>query len=86
MVAGGDGTPPDAIVDGNDYIAFINAFNAGDALADINLDGVVDGSDYLLYFELLGADDGAPLGWAFSAASLMAASAAGMRGMSSTRY
>jgi hypothetical protein len=47
----GDGT-----VDGADYIAFINAFSAGDLAADLvdgggatPGDGVVDGSDYVAF-------------------------------------
>jgi len=48
MADGGDGT-----VDSNDFVAFINAFTAGDAAADVmagNLpgsDGSVDGNDFI---------------------------------------
>jgi len=56
-VAQGGGLPgPDGIVDGDDFIAFINAFAAGELLADVVSgggtrppDGVVDGSDFIAF-------------------------------------
>lgn len=45
----------DGTVDGNDFVAFINAFGAGDLLADINTDGVVDGGDFVLFINDFGA-------------------------------
>jgi hypothetical protein len=50
--AGGE-IPRDGIVDGSDFIAFINSFAAQDALADVTGgqygggDGIVDGSDFI---------------------------------------
>jgi hypothetical protein len=45
------GLCPDGIVDGSDYIAFINSFSTGDiitdSLADVNTDGTIDGSDFI---------------------------------------
>ena len=53
----GDGT-----VDGDDFIAFINAFSAGDLAADVvdgggltPGDGVVDGSDFVAFINAFGA-------------------------------
>jgi hypothetical protein len=53
-IVGGGGTPPgDGIIDGSDFIAFINAFPISDPLADVansagpGADGIVDGSDFI---------------------------------------
>ncbi len=53
---------PDGIVDGADFVAFINAFAAGDSLADIADstgsppgDGVVDGSDFITFINAFAA-------------------------------
>jgi len=53
---------PDGIVDGSDFIAFINAFAAGDLLADIADstgsppgDGVVDGNDFTTFINAFAA-------------------------------
>ena len=40
---------PDGVVDGSDFIEFINAFAASDPLADIDRDGTVDGTDFVLF-------------------------------------
>ncbi len=56
-VAQGGGLPgPDGTIDGDDFIAFINAFAAGDLLADVvngggtrPPDGIVDGSDFIAF-------------------------------------
>ncbi len=58
--AGYNGLYPDGIIDGNDFVAFINAFSAGELLADIaggtdpsspcgGADGTVDGSDFICF-------------------------------------
>ncbi len=65
IVGGGfNGLVPDGIVDGNDYVAFINSFTTGDPsldpLADISggnapnridggPDGIIDGSDFITF-------------------------------------
>ncbi len=58
---GADGISPDGIVDGSDFIAFINSFGIGDvgssALADVagggtnglSPDGIIDGSDFIAF-------------------------------------
>ena len=56
----GDG--PDALIDGTDYTAFINAFGANDPLADVNADGIVDGSDYSIFVNVFSAGSDGPLG------------------------
>ena len=56
-VFGGDdninGQYPDGVVDGDDFINFVNSFAAGEIatnpLADINHDGVIDGSDFVAF-------------------------------------
>jgi hypothetical protein len=49
----------DGVVDGADFVVFINSFSVGDptvdAAADINLDGIVDGSDYTDFINAFGA-------------------------------
>jgi hypothetical protein len=58
--AGYNGLYPDGIIDGNDFVAFVNAFSAGDLLADIAgepqlgtpcgvPDGTVDGDDWICF-------------------------------------
>ncbi len=56
IVSGGGVAPGDGIVDGSDFIAFINAFASGDMLADLpsadgtqQPDGVVDGGDFIAF-------------------------------------
>jgi len=56
-IAGGSGQAPgDGIVDGSDFIAFINGFSAGSAIADIasggglpGPDGTLDGDDFIAF-------------------------------------
>ncbi len=55
-IGGGGGIPPgDGIIDGSDFIAFINAFPIADPLADVassggpGPDGIVDGSDFIAF-------------------------------------
>ncbi len=47
------GACPDGIVDGSDFIAFINSFSAGDVTADpnadVNYDGSIDGADFVAF-------------------------------------
>jgi hypothetical protein len=51
----------DGSVDGDDFIAFINAFAAGEPLADIasggdaGPDGIVDGSDFIAFLNAFAA-------------------------------
>jgi hypothetical protein len=45
----------DSILDGNDFIAFINAFAADQPAADVVPDGVVDGSDFIFFINAFGA-------------------------------
>jgi hypothetical protein len=67
---GGDGREPDGVVDGTDFIAFINAFGIGDAtvdgLADVaggadttlpegGPDGTIDGTDFIAFINAFGA-------------------------------
>ena len=59
-VAGGavrpDGSAsPDGVVDGSDFVAFINAFAAAASLADLDGGGVVDGADFVLFVNSFGA-------------------------------
>lgn len=43
----------DGVVDGSDFVAFINSFAIGDVtidpVADINRDGIVDGNDFVAF-------------------------------------
>ena len=56
LVGGGSaGTAPDSVIDADDYTAFINAFGASDALADVNADGVVDGDDSSIFMNVFSA-------------------------------
>ena len=55
-IVGGGGLPPgDGIIDGSDFIAFINAFASDDPMADVassgipGPDGIVDGSDFIAF-------------------------------------
>ena len=55
-IVGGGGLPPgDGIIDGSDFIAFINAFASDDPMADVassggpGADGIVDGSDFIAF-------------------------------------
>jgi len=69
-VAGGDPSGPDGVVDGTDFIAFINSFAIGDAsvdpLADVTGDvepgtgypigdGTIDGSDFIAFINAFSA-------------------------------
>ena len=45
----------DSILDGNDFIAFINAFAADLPAADVEPDGIVDGSDFIFFINAFGA-------------------------------
>ncbi len=60
-LAGGVNGGPDGIVDGNDFVAFINAFGASDPLADVaggvngGADGIVDGNDFVAFINAFGA-------------------------------
>ena len=60
-VAGGIPSGPDGIVDGNDFVAFIKAFAAGEPLADVagndpwGPDGVIDGGDFVAFINAFGA-------------------------------
>ena len=59
----GAGIPiPDGIVDGNDFIAFFNAYAAGDVLADVAgpgasgpPDGIIDGDDFIAFINAYSA-------------------------------
>jgi len=65
----GAGTPPvpgctadvnnDGVVDGNDFVAFINSFSVGDVsvdpIADVNNDLIVDGNDFVEFINAFGA-------------------------------
>lgn len=42
----------DGVVDFNDFLEYLNAYNAGDPSADLNADGVVDFNDLLEYLNL----------------------------------
>jgi len=65
--AGPTGLAPDGIVDGSDFIAFINSFSTGDpavdALADVagggadglSPDGIIDGSDFIAFINAFAA-------------------------------
>jgi len=60
-LAGGPTGGPDGIVDGNDFVAFINAFAASDPLADVaggptgGPDGIVDGNDFVAFINAFSA-------------------------------
>jgi hypothetical protein len=60
-IAGGGATgqSPDGIVDGSDYIAFINSFSTGDValdpLADVVPDGIIDGNDFIAFINAFAA-------------------------------
>ncbi len=68
-IAGGGetGRVPDGIVDGSDFIAFVNSFSAGDvaidSLADVagggadglSPDGIIDGSDFIAFINAFAA-------------------------------
>jgi hypothetical protein len=54
-LAGSDTGGPDGTVDGSDFIAFINAFAAGEPAADVVLDGTIDGSDFIEFINSFGA-------------------------------
>lgn len=62
-IVGGDGNPPqDGQLDGNDFVAFLNAFGAGAWLADLvggdgnpPVDGSVDGNDFTAFLNTFGA-------------------------------
>ena len=51
----------DSVVDGSDFIAFINAFGEGSvtppavSLADVTSDGIVDGNDFVAFINAFGA-------------------------------
>ena len=59
----GAGIPiPDGIVDGNDFIAFFNAYASGDPLADVAgpgasgpPDGIIDGDDFIAFINAYAA-------------------------------
>jgi hypothetical protein len=60
-IAGGGaaGQSPDGIVDGSDYIAFINSFSTSDVaidpLADVVPDGIIDGNDFIAFINAFAA-------------------------------
>jgi serine protease len=54
-LTGSDTGGPDGTVDGSDFIAFINAFAAGEPAADVVLDGTIDGSDFIEFINSFGA-------------------------------
>jgi len=70
LTGGGAGAAPDALIDSNDYIAFINAFGASDDLADVNDDGLVDGSDFTTFMNNFSAGGDGPLGTGVLSAEL----------------
>ena len=49
----------DGVVDGNDFVAFINSFSVGDVsidpVADVNLDNIIDGNDFVEFINAFGA-------------------------------
>ncbi len=53
------GQPADGIVDGSDFIAFINSFGIGDAtidpVADVTGDSIIDGSDFIAFINAFAA-------------------------------
>ncbi len=65
--AGPTGGAPDGIVDGSDFIAFINSFSTGDPLIDpladvagggvagLSPDGIIDGSDFIAFINAFAA-------------------------------
>ncbi len=58
-IASSDGPFPDGIVDGNDFVAFINSYGIGDAaaspVADVNSDGIIDGNDFVAFINAFAA-------------------------------
>jgi hypothetical protein len=58
LVSAGGIPVPDGIIDGEDFIAFINSFALGDAsvdpLADIDGDGTIDGNDFITFINTFG--------------------------------
>jgi hypothetical protein len=62
-LVGAGGIPaPDGTIDGEDFLAFINAFAIGEAAADIagggdglEPDGTVDGSDFIAFINAFAA-------------------------------
>jgi serine protease len=46
---------PDGTLDGSDFIAFINAFAAGEPGADVVADGTIDGSDFIAFINAFAA-------------------------------
>jgi len=57
--AGPDNASPDGIVDGADFITFINSFSVGDAqvddAADLNADNIIDGDDFIAFINAFSA-------------------------------
>jgi len=49
----------DGVVDGSDFVAFINSFGVGDVTidpkADVNLDLIIDGNDFVAFINAFGA-------------------------------
>jgi hypothetical protein len=49
----------DGLVDGNDFVAFINSFAVGDVavdpVADVVVDGVIDGNDFVAFINAFAA-------------------------------
>jgi len=49
----------DGVVDGTDFVAFVNSFGVGDvgidAAADVNLDGTIDGNDFIAFINAFAA-------------------------------
>ena len=49
----------DGVVDGNDFVAFINSFSVGDVsidpIADVNHDLIIDGNDFVDFINAFGA-------------------------------
>ena len=58
-LASSDGPFPDGIVDGNDFVAFINSYGIGDPavspVADVNSDGIIDGNDFIAFINAFAA-------------------------------
>ena len=58
-LASSEGPFPDGIVDGNDFVAFINSFGIGDPaaspVADVNGDGIIDGNDFVAFINAFAA-------------------------------
>ena len=59
IVDGGGAAPGDGIVDGSDFVSFINSFAVGDTfvdpLADVNGDSVIDGNDFIEFINAFAA-------------------------------